>query len=143
MNRFVAVVALIASFAASAAYLTWAEDQNLTRAVPTGSQEGVALTNVSAFRVSVCAADGQTLAGAGALHAYVWNYTSGAWMRNPDLDHAISVTATSCSGAACPCQAWPDQAVGLKNTSRVLYAANGVTVSGGTQVRVRIDYQRP
>lgn len=118
---------------------TWTETPILTRAVPTLASEGMDLGNIDGFRVSVCAASGQTLSGGGNLNAYLYNYDTALWQRNPGLDWAISVTATSCSGALCRCQVFPDQVVAAALGSRVLYAPNAVTISSGTTVVVRID----
>ncbi|MFL5344362.1 MAG: hypothetical protein ACJ8AT_06200 [Hyalangium sp.] len=87
---------------------------------------------VRGFFVSVCAASAQTLSGAGLLRAWVYHPDAASWMRNPDLD--LSVTA---SGVRC--QAFPDLRTGYLQGRRVLFAADSLTVSGGTTVTVRID----
>lgn len=129
LGAFVAPAALAEDFS---------EAQILTRAAPTTNIQGVTLANVRGFRVAVCAESAQTLSGAGVLHAYLYNAKAGLWMRNPSLDLTVSVTATSCAGAACRCQAWPDQRVPVVLGHRVLYATSGVTVSGGTTATVWI-----
>lgn len=108
------------------------ETQILTRAAPTLSTEGAGLTEARGLRVSVCAATGQTLSGAGTLKAWYLN-PSGLWNRNSALDLSIPATA---SGIRC--WAFPDMAV-LVRTGRALFATDSVTVSGGTTVIVRID----
>lgn len=112
--------------------------QSTTESAPTADSSGFALVNVEGFRVSVCAESGQTLAGAGALNAYLKGH-DGLIHRNPSLDLSISVTATSCAGSACRCQTFPDQRQWAQQSGTLFYVANGVTVSGGTTVVVRID----
>jgi hypothetical protein len=85
---------------------------------------------LAGFRIMVCAGASQTLSGAGTLQAYLLDEKSGLVARNPSLD--MSVTS---SGVRC--QAFPDFVVaGSKVEGRVIFAANGVTVSAGTTVTV-------
>jgi hypothetical protein len=107
------------------------ESQSLTRSAPSAATEGMDLANVKGFRISVCAPSGQTLTG-GTLNAWVYNYGSSLWMRNPLLD--LTVTSNSVR-----CLAFPDQEVVAMMGARVLYAASSVTVSSGSAVTVRID----
>lgn len=134
MKRFLSlsILALCALAPTPAHAEEFSEPQALTRAAPTTATEGVSLLQVRGFRVAICAAVGQTLSGAGTLQAWVYQAKAQVWMRNPSLDLTISVTATSCAGAACRCQVFPDQRVPVLYAHRVLYAANAVTVSGGT-----------
>lgn len=132
-----AVVGLsAASLALPARYLY--ETQALTRAAPTLSSEGMGLGQVGnlpavrGVRVSVCAASGQTLSGAGTLRAWVYHADAALWMRNVSLDLKVDATAVRC-------QAFPDLVSGARLEHRVLWAADGITVSGGTTVEVRID----
>lgn len=108
----------------------WSESQALTRAAPTLTTEGLDLSDIAGFRVTVCAASGQTLAGAGALQAYVYDNDLALWTRNPSLDITIST-----AGARCLTFADIQTVVA---TGRGLFAATGVTVSGGTTVTVQM-----
>jgi hypothetical protein len=149
MVRTLVLILALASSAAFAQQSKYAsENQSTTRAAPTaasftatntdGSAKALELGRVISFRVTVCAPSAQTLAGAGTLHAYLYSRKWGTVSRNPALDLSISVTATSCNGAACQCQAFPNQSTGdLVGPGDVLiYAANGVTLSAGTTVDV-------
>lgn len=146
MNRSGFALALVAALALSAsAEAAWtctppgecSEAQALTRAVPSVATDSdwVSLSGIKSFRLSVCADSGQTLSGAGALHAYVRG--AAAPLRNPSLDVNVTVTATSCAGAACRCQVFPDfsTAVGIGS---FMFASSGITVSAGT-VTVKIE----
>lgn len=121
------------------------ETAPLTRTAPSATPvdgtvgSGLKLSLVVGGYISVCAASGQTLAGAGTLDAYYYHPGAALWMRNPGLDLTISVTATSCAGSPCRCQIFPDFSVGAPKAGYILYATNGVTVSGGTTVVVRVD----
>jgi hypothetical protein len=112
------------------------ETQALTRAAPTTScydattPLGISIKDVRGYRVIVAAESGQTLSGAGNLRAYLWDVYEGAWMRNPSLDVAVTTT-----GARR--QVFPDLATQVR-TGCVMYAADAITVSGGTTVTVRI-----
>jgi hypothetical protein len=104
------------------------ETQDLTRAAPSSSSDGVSLIGASGyavrgFMVALCTADtGQTLNGSGYLRAWVWHGRKARWMRNPDLD--LRVTAT------VACQAWPDLRPGYLRSRRTLFTADTVTVTG-------------
>jgi hypothetical protein len=72
---------------------------------------------------------GQTLSGAGTLRAWYYDFTIGAWARNPDLDKNVTLSGQRR-------QVFSDVST-LVRTGCVLYAADSVTVSGGT-VTVRL-----
>lgn len=116
------------------------ETAPLTRTAPSAVPvdgtvgSGMKLTYVTGAWISVCAASGQTLSGAGTLDAYFFDPAAGLWMRNDDLDLSVTVTA-----ATYRCQVWPDFAVSASKAGYVLYATNGITVSGGTTVVVRVS----
>lgn len=101
---------------------------------PSTATEGMYLGDISHFRVSICAASGQTLSGAGTLQAWRYDTRNGIWERNNDLDQTVD-------GSGKRCQAFPDFTVGVHNADRVLFAASGVTVSGGSAVDVRVEGQ--
>lgn len=117
------------------------ETQALTRATPTVADftitvgtligKSLWLMEMAGFRVSVCATSGQTLSGAGTLQAWLLDERSGLVMRNPGLDMAISASGTRC-------QVFPDIRSVMVSSGRVIYAASGVTVSGGATVDVQI-----
>jgi hypothetical protein len=113
------------------------ESQDLTRADPTLSSEGMSLeapggSPVRGFMVSVCAESGETLSGGGHLRAWLYHPDAGLWMRNPDLDLEVSASSVRC-------RVWPDLRTGYLGARRMLFASDAVTVSGGTTVMVRID----
>lgn len=90
----------------------------------------------------------QTLSGAGTLQVYDFPEAVGAivagpgialWHRNPGLDETVTVTATSCGGSACACQAFP--AHNASGLDWIYLAPTSVTVSGGTTVNVLIEAQ--
>lgn len=130
------------------------ENQALTRAAPSGAPGtasnftlpsttvvkgsndsflGMPLNGVEGFRVSVCAASGQTLTG-GTLRAWLYHAPAGLWMRNSDLDRTVANNSQRC-------QPFPDQATPLRLAHRVLYQAQAVTASGGAAVDIYIDGQ--
>ena len=120
------------------------ETAPLTRAAPSATPvqgtvgAGMLLTNVKGAWISVCAESTRTLSGAGALNAYYYDPAVALWLRDPDLDLAITVTGTSCAGSGCRCQVWPDFLIAAGKGGYVLYATNSITVSGGTTVVVRV-----
>lgn len=144
----IVVGALLPSIASAQTYLAcssncpsryyWETAVPTTRAAPSATpvdgtvNSGMKLNAVVGAYVSLCAASGQTLSGAGSLNAYYYDPGAALWMRDPDLDLSVSVGATSCAGAACRCQVWPDFAISSAKLGYVLYATNGITVSGGT-----------
>jgi hypothetical protein len=109
----------------------WSESQALTRAAPTLVSEGLSLVRCKGFRVYVQAEATRTLSGAGALRAYLWN--GSGWIRNTELDIELSADQAGIRTAV-----FPDQEVVVPR-GRVLYAADGVTVSAGTTVTVTIE----
>jgi hypothetical protein len=106
----------------------WTETQALTRAAPSSTTDGMDLTSVMAYRISLCAASGQTLTG-GALQFWAMG-TDSLWGRNPLLD--LTVTGGQ------RCQVWGDYQVAVP-IGRMLPANSGVTVSGGTTATVRLE----
>ena len=130
---------LLLSLPAAATWTNGTEVQSLTRSAPTESTDGVALLSsggapVRGYMVSVCAATGETLSGGGFLRAWVYSPLAGEWMRNEDLDLEVKAKV-----AGKKCRAWPDERVGYLRNRRVLYALDGLLVSGGTTGTVRIE----
>lgn len=113
----------------------FSEAQALTRAVPTSasfvSGTALRLDNLNGYSIMLCAASGQTLSGAGSLQAYKFDDRRGLVSRNPSRDLPVTVTSTSCQGAACRCQNWDDVPL-ADGLGWALFAATGVTVSSGT-----------
>jgi hypothetical protein len=132
--RRLAGLALLSVAVPMAAYAGAMVDQEtmiLTRVAPTtDATEGLNLDGLKGFRVCVAAASAQTLSGAGTLDAYLYDYNTARWAINPGL-----ALTQSTSGVRDRC--FPDQRVSVP-TGRVLYAANGITVSGGTTVVVTL-----
>lgn len=121
----------------------WETAVPTTRAAPSAAPvdytvgSGLKLNQVTGAYISLCAAEGETLSGAGTLDAYYYDVSASLWMRDPDIDLSVTVTATSCAGSPCRCQIWPDFPVDSKKAGYTLFATNGITVSGGT-LTVRI-----
>jgi hypothetical protein len=121
----------------------WETAVPTTRAAPSATPvdgtvgSGMKLPSVTGAFVSLCAASGQTLSGAGSLAAYYYDPAAALWMRDPDLDLDVDLTATSCGGSPCRCRVWPDFPVPANKAGYVLFATDGITVSGGT-LTVRI-----
>lgn len=135
MKRLLAALLLAAAVPALALpsrYLY--QTQALTQAAPSLSTDGMSLGDVLGFRVSVCAASGQTLTGGGTLRAWLYHTDAGLWMRNPSLDLTVSASGVRC-------QVFPDAQPVVLLSHRVYFASDTVTVSGGTTLDVRIDAQ--
>lgn len=116
------------------------EAQAITSSAPTLSDAGMPLSNVSGYRVRVCAnqpTDGGAgaLLGTGSLRAYYWDPYSdagaNAWGRDPSLD-----LSPSTSGLIC--QTFPDVAVYVPY-GRVVYEADTLANDGGSGVTVLIE----
>ena len=96
-----------------------------TRADPSAAAEGLSLTDVSAYRVTVCVSSG-TLSGTGTLEAWVYDPDAAAsfrWqpMRSKDL-------TVSASGETC--QAFPVERNSMRgNGYRLVYKSNAVATS--------------
>lgn len=100
-----------------------------TRAAdPTANTEGMNLAGVAGYRLKICAASGQTLTGAGTMKAWTYDADEGVWTRGKDLDQAVTESTKRC-------QTFPDFVVPV-HSDRVLFAASGVTVSGGAGLDV-------
>ena len=145
MKRLALLLSLLATGALALVIPSLAETVTVaagsaTRSTPPSTTaDGMALGGVRSFRITVCAASGQTLSGAGSVQMWLYDPVAALWTRNPGLDQTITVTATSCAGAACQCQAFPDLVAGNNNMGfRVEPYLNAVTVSGGANVTVRI-----
>lgn len=110
MKRIIslAVIFPVMALAASATYTSLgsrsfkAECASGTCDAPAGTSQTMDLTGVGSITVTLCAATGATLSGAGTVRAYSWVDSSAPRSRNPDLDLAVSVTA-----ATAQCQTWP------------------------------------
>ena len=114
-------------------YLT---TQSLTQAAPTSSTDGMDLSHVLAYRLSVCGIGGN-LQATGSLKVYVYSDTQAAatggngWMHNSDQDKSIAN-----NGEAC--QLWSDLPSSI-HKGRVKYVSTGTTLSAGTQVSVLVQ----
>lgn len=139
MKRSLVVVTIFAVLSSGLAFATGTlpteavadqETQILTRAAPTSAADGLDLAKVRGYRVTICAASGQTLTG-GALQAWYYEPIQQLWSRaSSTLDETVP------SGTRCKTF---DDVETLVRFGRVLYATSAVTVSGGTTVTVRID----
>lgn len=144
MRRFFPVLALgllLSAIAAAAAPTRTANETaagsnaqacsagSCTRAAPSASTEGLFLTGLTGYRLEICAAAGQTLSGAGTMKAYLYDYTAALWMPAPALDQPVTASGTRCTP-------FVDFNLTIRFDARVLFAASGVTVSGGTGLDV-------
>jgi acyl-[acyl carrier protein]--UDP-N-acetylglucosamine O-acyltransferase len=82
--------------------------------------------------VVVEANSAQTLSGAGSLRAYVYDPIVAAWFRVPALDLSVNSASIRRMGFES------EQIAGLRRATRLDYATDSVTVSGGTTVRVYV-----
>ena len=67
---------------------------------PTLATDGVRLNGVGGVVVTVCAALGQTLSGAGTLTAYVYNEATSTWANAPDYNITVTGTTVRCQNFA-------------------------------------------
>lgn len=110
----------------------WQENQILTRAAPTTDATlGANLNDAIGYRVIVSAELTRTLSGAGNLRCWLYSDTLARWVPCPDLDKAVS-------RAGGRDMTWGELEP-LVGFGRVMYAADGVTVSAGTTVDITIE----
>lgn len=112
----------------------WSEAQNLTRAAPTLATDGTDLTTAIAFTVivtPVTVPGTTTLSGGGTIDLWFRDATAGWYLADPA---GYSWSLAGCAGKTVCSQTFEV----LQPRGRVLPAANGVTVSAGTQVTVRV-----
>lgn len=104
--------------------------------------DGLKIGALQTVVISVFANSGQTLSGGGSLFCWVFSpdefvLTNGVlgWQRAPDFDLSLSW------GSAAPQNAriFPALRLPLRGGGRVLFLTNAVTVSGGTDVLVRLQ----
>lgn len=127
--RLAVLISCIPAVALAGVPRDWQETQATgTRAAPALATDGMALSDVVAYGIRVCAVSGN-LTGVGSLRAYVRHEVTGAWMRLPALDVAMPAES-----AGKPCVALPDLENALPR-GRILYAADGL----GAGVRVYIE----
>lgn len=143
MRRLFLFLALLAAGPGWAA--TYYEDEQALTALrptlaPTPCYDGVkcplSLYTAKTMRITVCAVTaGATLSGAGRLSLDTWVdgfAGTGAWTSNYDVDRTIPA-----GHAGQRCIVW-DQTVGVPK-GYLRPTANGITVSAGTTVRIRVD----
>lgn len=108
------------------------ETQLLTRAAPTLATEGVSINTAITVEVRIApATGGETLSGGGKVDFYFYNATDGWYLMDPDQ---YSWVMTGCAGKELCAQTVQI----LTPVGRMVAAANGVTVSSGTQVVVSL-----
>lgn len=97
-----------------------------------GAEYGISLSNLRAATVVLCAASGQTITGAGTLHACVWvppPWGPGLWVSAPEFD----VDMTGKSSGTARCLELADIEVGVGLADRLFfYPSSDFGVSGGT-----------
>jgi hypothetical protein len=110
------------------------EVQALTRAAPILITEGVDGTNMIAFTVvliPVTSPGTTTLSGGGTIDLYFRDAATGWYLADPN---AYSWSLAGCAGKTSCSKTFEL----LQPRGRILPAANGVTVSAGTQITVHI-----
>lgn len=121
------------AFTQNSADLSWYESQLLTRAAPTtDATEGVPLHDLKGITIVVQAEATRTLSGAGNLRCYLYDPALTLWFRVPALDLAVNTSGVRQMGFEA------ESITGKRKATRLLYAADGVTVSAGTTVTVHI-----
>lgn len=106
------------------------ESQALTRTAPTtDATEGQALKDLSVIVVVLSAEVTRTLSGAGTLRCYIYDSVIARWVNHPGADIPIATSGKRDFSYG------PFAVPGPRN-SRIMWIADGVTVSGGTTVVV-------
>jgi hypothetical protein len=113
----------------------------VTRAVPTTSSTFLSIADARSYRVEVCAPAGQTLSGAGKLAAYLWvlNFNGSPILSRGDVSADCTIPPEAAGHLCYTCDGY--QTV-VNPGDGVLYAAEGVTFSGGSGLRVQVDLVR-
>lgn len=132
MKKYIAIaVTLVATLAyAKFGGRSWTESQILTRLAPTLVTEGMDLSDVIGYRMTVCAPTGATITG-GTVKCYVRPSSTATWqLCEADLN------VTPDTGAQC--YSTPDVVVAV-GFARVLYGNSGLTTSAGTTAQVSLE----
>lgn len=144
MRTVITLLALLASSASFAQTTYFEELQALTRATPSGNPyllpasptKPLDLAGRTAFRVSVCPAPGYALTGTGSVRFYLYHRTLmgvGRWGYSPRLDQDVNIAGSAVD------MCWY---YGFKIDVRQGFlhpAVQGIGVTGGTTVTVRVD----
>ena len=104
-----------------------------TASDPSGTALGIDIGRTTGFRLTICAASGQTLSGGGEVKIWLYNSQATLWADNPSLKRSVTSSKR--------CEAFPDfdsSKIPI-NSSRVYAQPNGVSVSGGASVTVYYD----
>lgn len=145
MKRVALVLAvLIGGLALAQSFTAHRVSQRSTEMPPTDAGQGLSLSNLQGWRLSVCAPARSTnpdagkdlvpstfLSGdGGTMEAWLFDVDQASWQRNPDLDETVTSTNVSCAAwdggrAGCRCQVWADRPVSVPQ-GRVFYVAKGV-----------------
>jgi len=106
---------------------------------PTSNAEGANISSANGYRLSICAASGQTLSGAGTMQAYWCDTLTALCYRNPLNDQNVTGAV---SGQRCV--TWPDFQIAAitGNPDSVVFAASAVTVNGGSALTVQLYVHR-
>lgn len=113
---------------------SWVETQLLTRAAPTAAGDGLPLQGLTQVTVVVEAVGANTLSGAGTIKCWMRDLAlaegAGAWAYTEGGNFPVPASASGLARVV----------VGVLEVmggrGELLYAASGVTVSGGTTCRV-------
>lgn len=146
MKRIIFMVGLLVAFSAHAATFTWARVTGAARSTvgtgavtdtfAGGSTDGMALSGVEAFQVTVEAASGQTITTKIELIAYVQDPYTLRWSRAPrwDIPNGNGITGARSQ--------YMDGFIVDGGAGRVAYVPSAGAVSGGS-LSIRITAQGP
>jgi hypothetical protein len=134
MKRLVLLLGLVPSLAFGAP-ATWSNPSGTTSLAvcaqagvtcdaPTLATQGLRLDNLQGYFVTIGAASGQTLSGAGSLLCYVYDDTIAAWARLPELDITVGTASVRYLSFAAVWVAAP--------RGRVAYVPSSVTASSNS-----------
>lgn len=111
----------------------FAPGQNDPGVGSTNPGDGLVLGNNFAVTITVYANPGFVLSGAGSLKSWIYNPYQATWTRCPDLD--VDLTSSETFNA----RTIPSFTIPSRNGGLVNWFASGVTVSGGSDILVRLD----
>lgn len=109
----------------------WSESQGGSRAAPTLATEGVNLSDVTGYVVTIypVTTPGTTTFTSGNIRAWRWSSVTERWARWPDGDKAVTASVK---------EMWWEVSAPVA-LGRVLYATDTVVLSAGTDTVVRVE----
>jgi len=103
--------------------------------------DGIDLAQTKAVSVTIQANPNQTLSGGGALWCWILDQSlpTPAWARCPELDLSMAWPATNgVTATVKQTRVFPSLRIPVRGGNRLIYAPQSVTVSGGTDVLIKI-----